>query len=106
MKYRFLGKTGIKVSQLCFGTMMFGGEADEETSAALFNRCREVGINFFDCADVYENGRSEEILGKLAEPCREELILTSKTYFAIGPDVNASGATRKHILRSVEASLK
>jgi aryl-alcohol dehydrogenase-like predicted oxidoreductase len=106
MKYNFLGRTGIKVSQLCFGTMMFGGDADEETSAALFNRCREVGINFFDCADVYENGRSEEILGKLAKSNRDDLVLTSKVYFQRGSDVNAFGATRKHILRSIEGSLK
>lgn len=106
MEYRFLGSTGIKVSQLCFGTMMFGGEADEETSAALFQRCREAGINFFDCADIYENGRSEEILGQLAEGHRDELILTSKVYFQAGQDINAVGATRKHILRSVEGSLK
>jgi aryl-alcohol dehydrogenase-like predicted oxidoreductase len=106
MEYRFLGKTGIKVSQLCFGTMLFGGDADEETSTALFNRCREVGINFFDCADVYENGRSEEILGKLAKADRDELVLTSKVYFQRGSDVNAFGATRKHILRSIEGSLK
>jgi aryl-alcohol dehydrogenase-like predicted oxidoreductase len=106
MQFRFLGNTGLKVSMLCFGTMMFGGDADEETSAALFKRCREAGINFFDCADVYENGRSEEILGRLASGSRDELILTSKVYFPTGQDVNATGATRKHILRSVEASLK
>ena len=106
MEYRFLGKTGVKVSKLCFGTMSFGGEADEDTSAALFHRCREVGINFFDCANTYAGGRSEEILGRLAAGHRDELILTSKVYFPIGPDVNAGGATRKHILRSIEASLK
>ena len=63
MEYRFLGNTGVKVSALCFGTMSFGGDADEETSAAMFHRCREAGINFFDCANVYPGGRSEEILG-------------------------------------------
>ena len=106
MEYRLLGKTGVKVSMLCFGTMSFGGEADEDTSAALFHRCREVGINFFDCANTYAGGKSEEILGKLAAGQRDELILTSKVYFPMGPDVNASGATRKHILRSIESSLK
>jgi aryl-alcohol dehydrogenase-like predicted oxidoreductase len=106
MEYRYLGRTGIKVSKLCFGTMMFGGDADEETSAELFNRCREIGINFFDCADVYEAGRSEEILGKLSRANRDELVLTSKVYFQQGSDVNAFGATRKHILRSIEGSLK
>ncbi|MBE0699726.1 MAG: aldo/keto reductase, partial [Anaerolineaceae bacterium] len=106
MEYRFLGKTGIQVSKLCFGTMSFGGDADEETSTALFKRCRDVGINFFDCANSYAGGRSEEILGKLAAGNRDELILTSKVYFPVGTDVNAGGATRKHILLSVEKSLK
>ena len=53
MEYRTLGRTGVKVSRLCFGTMSFGGDADEATSAAMFRRCRDAGINFFDCADVY-----------------------------------------------------
>jgi len=86
--------------------MSFGGEADEETSAAMFHRCREVGVNFFDCADVYQHGRAEEILGKLIAPCRDEVVLTSKVYFPMGAGVNARGATRYHILRAVEGSLK
>ena len=60
-----LGRTGARVSELCFGTMSFGGDADEETSGAMFHRCREAGINLFDCADVYAGGASEEILGRL-----------------------------------------
>jgi aryl-alcohol dehydrogenase-like predicted oxidoreductase len=106
MQYRYLGNTGVQVSKLCFGTMSFGGDADEETSAKLFQRCRDVGINFFDCANTYAGGRSEEILGRLASGIRDELVLTSKVYFPTGPDVNAGGATRKHILQSVEASLR
>src|SRR5512135_1975134 len=106
MEYRFLVSTGVKVSKLCLGTMLFGGDSDETASAAIFNRCREIGINFFDCADVYMGGRSEEILGKLAAGCRDELVLTSKVYFPAGDDVNAIGATRKHILRSAEGSLR
>lgn len=106
MEYRFLGRTGVQVSPLCFGTMSFGGEADEETSAAMFHRCREVGVNFFDCADVYQHGRAEEILGKLIAPCRDEVVLTSKVYFPMSAGVNARGATRYHILRAVEDSLK
>ncbi len=106
MQYRFLGSTGVQVSMLCLGTMLFGGESDEAASAAIFNRCREVGINFFDCADVYMDGRSEEILGRLAAGQRDELILTSKVYFPSSDDINATGATRKHILRSIEGSLK
>ncbi len=106
MKYKFLGDTGIQVSTLCFGSMSFGGDADEETSAAMFHRCREAGINFFDCANVYQKGRSEEILGKLIAAERDELIITSKVYFQMGKDINATGATRKHIMTAVEASLK
>ena len=108
MEYRTLGRTGVQVSSLCFGTMSFGGDADEATAAAMFNRCREAGINFFDCANVYNRGRSEEILGHLiAETgCREEVVITSKVTFPMGPDVNARGASRRHIMRMVEGSLK
>lgn len=106
MEYRYLGKTGVQVSKLCLGTMMMGGDADEETSKAIFQRCREAGINFFDCANTYAGGRSEEILGRLTAGSRDELVLTSKVYFPTGSDVNAAGATRKHIMRSVENSLR
>jgi len=106
MEYRKLGQTGVKVSPLCFGTMSFGGVADEKTSAAMFHRCREVGINFFDCANVYNAGRSEEILGKLIADCRDEIVLTSKVGFSMGEDVNAKGLSRRHIVQAIEASLK
>ena len=106
MEYRFLGETGVKVSRLCYGAMSFGGDADEETSAAMFNRCREAGINFFDCANVYQNGRAEQILGRLMSDCREEVVITSKVYFPMGADVNDRGASRRHIMSSAEASLK
>jgi aryl-alcohol dehydrogenase-like predicted oxidoreductase len=106
MEYRFLGNTGVKVSALCFGTMSFGGDADEETSAAMFRRCREAGINFFDCADAYQGGRAEEILGRLMAGSRDELVITTKVFFPTGGDVNARGASRRHIVSAVEASLK
>ena len=106
MEYRILGRTGVKVSQLCFGTMSFGSTADEETSAAMFHRCREAGINFFDCANVYAGGRSEEILGKLIAECRDELVVTTKVASTAGDDVNASGLSRRHILMAVEDSLQ
>jgi aryl-alcohol dehydrogenase-like predicted oxidoreductase len=106
MQYKLLGNTGVKVSSLCFGTMSFGGIADETTSAAMFHRCREAGINFFDCANVYVGGRSEEILGKLISDCRDELVITSKFFYAMGADVNARGASRYNIRQSVEGSLK
>jgi aryl-alcohol dehydrogenase-like predicted oxidoreductase len=106
MEYRILGRTGVQVSRLCLGTMSFGEDADEETSAAIFHRCREVGINFFDCANGYAGGRSEEILGRLIADCRDEIVLTSKVGFPTGEGVNESGLSRRHIMLSVEASLK
>jgi len=106
MKYKFLGRTGVKVSELCFGTMTFGAEADEAESAAMFRTCREAGVNFFDCANLYGGGRSEEILGRLIKDCRHEVIITSKVYFATSADPNAMGASRRHIMSAVEDSLK
>jgi aryl-alcohol dehydrogenase-like predicted oxidoreductase len=106
MEYRFLGRTGVQVSSLCFGTMSFGGDADEATSAAMFQRCRDAGINFFDTANTYNGGRSEEILGKLVAGSRDELILTSKVHFPTGPDINARGSSRRNIMLAIEASLK
>ncbi len=106
MEYTYLGDTGVLVSKLCFGTMSFGGDADEKTSTAMFHYCREKGINFFDCADVYQGGIAEEILGKLIKDCRDQVIITSKFYFPTGEDVNARGASRKHIMNAVEESLR
>ena len=104
--YRYLGSTGVKVSPLCFGTMSFGDTADQATSAEMFHRCREAGINVFDCANVYADGRSEEILGELIAPCRDEVVLTTKAYFPTSDDPNARGATRYHLVRAVEESLR
>lgn len=106
MELRILGGTGVKVFPLAFGTMTFGADADEETSAALWRRAREAGINLFDCANVYAGGRSEEILGRLAASERDDVLLTSKAYFPTADDANARGATRRHMLRSVETSLR
>ena len=105
MEYRFLADTGVVVSALAFGTMSFGGDADVATSRALFDRCREAGINLFDCADVYQKGRAEEILGGLIAGCRDDVIITSKAYFPMSADVNAQGASRRHLMRAVEGSL-
>ncbi len=106
MEYRTIGKTGIKVSNLCFGTMSFGGIADEETSKQMFHLCREAGINFFDTANVYNTGRAEEILGKCIAGSRDELVITSKVGLPLGHDINSRGASRRHIILSVEESLK
>lgn len=104
--HRYLGDTGVKVSPLCMGTMMFGETADRDTSAALFRRSREAGINVFDCANVYAEGRSEEILGDLVADCRDEVVITSKAYFPTGDAPNARGASRYHLVRAVEDSLR
>lgn len=106
MNYRLLGSTGVKVSSLCLGTMSFGGDADEQTSAAIFHRCREAGINFFDCANSYSNGRAEEILGRLIANSRDELIIISKVFSTTGPDPMARGASRRNMMTEVEKSLK
>jgi len=106
MNYVPLGRTGVQVSQLCFGTMSFGAEADEKMSAKMFHRCREAGINFFDCADVYSKGKAETILGGLIADCRDKIVLTSKVYGVMGDDINARGLSRRHIMQAVEASLQ
>lgn len=106
MQYKYLGRTGVQVSTLCFGTMSFGDTADEATSAAMFNRCLDVGINFFDCANVYAGGRSEEILGKLMAGHRDELIITSKVAAGRKEPINQRGMSRRHISQQIEGSLK
>ncbi len=105
MEFRFLGRSGVRVSRLAFGTMSFGGDADESTSRALFTACRDAGINFFDCADVYNKGRAEEILGRLVAGCRDEVVVATKAYFPTGKDENARGSSRYHLVRAVERSL-
>jgi aryl-alcohol dehydrogenase-like predicted oxidoreductase len=87
------------------GTMSFGGAADEATSAAMYRRCREAGINFFDCANVYSAGEAERILGRLIREERNQLVISSKVGFPMGDGVNDRGLSRRHILVSVEASL-
>ena len=106
MKFKPLGRTGVQVSQLCFGTMSFGGDADEAMSARMYQACRDAGINFFDSADAYNKGRSEEILGRLMRADRENLVVATKCFTPMGADLNARGGSRRHVTRAVEASLK
>ena len=106
MQYKPLGQTGLQVSQLCFGTMSFGGDADEAESAKMFHACRDIGINFFDCADAYSKGKAETILGKLIKDCRDEIVLTSKCFIQMDDNVLSGGAGRRHIIQACEASLK
>ncbi len=107
MKSVRLGRTGLTVSELCFGTMSFGGDADEAESGRLYAACRDAGITFFDCANVYNGGRAEEILGRLIAPERDKLVITSKVGMPLnegGP--NDRGSNRRHITRAVEDSLR
>ena len=106
MRYRLLGRTGVQVSELCYGCMSFGGDADEAMSARMYRASRDAGINFFDTADQYNKGRSEEILGELARGHREELVIATKSFNPTGEDMNARGNSRRHIARAVEKSLK
>ena len=106
MKFKPLGSTGVRVSELCFGTMSFGGDADESTSAAMYKACRDAGINFFDCADQYNKGRSEEILGELIQGHRDDLVITTKCFNPVSDDINARGTSRRHVVRAIESSLK
>jgi len=108
MEYRLLGRTGIKVSQLCLGTMMFGGKSDEADSLRMIDHAMDSGINFIDTADVYAGNESERIVGKsLAEENkRENIILATKFNFANPADRNARGLSRRHVINACDASLK
>lgn len=106
MKYRPLGRTGVQVSELCLGTMAFGGDADEAESARMYAAGRDSGINFFDTADTYCDGESERVLGRLTKGHRDELVIATKCYNPWGDDVNAGGASRRHVTRAIEASLR
>jgi aryl-alcohol dehydrogenase-like predicted oxidoreductase len=115
MEYARFGATGMKVSRICLGTMSYGGPnerwpcaLDEETSRPFIKRELELGINFFDTANVYSNGRSEEIVGKALRDfaARDEVVIATKVYFEMGPGPNEGGLWRKHILSAIDASLK
>lgn len=106
MEYRTIGRTGVKVSSICLGTMTFGGEANEEESARIFEACAAAGVNFVDTADVYTGGRSEEIVGRLLAGRRDEFVLVSKVFGRKYPAPNSGGSSRRHIVRAVEASLE
>jgi len=108
MEFVTVGRTGVQVSRLCLGTMSFGNYSDPATSKAMFERAREHGINFFDCANSYAGGKAEAILGDcVAETkSRDDIILVSKVCRPMNPGVNGRGLSRKHIMQEVEASLR
>ncbi|HEX5945474.1 MAG TPA: aldo/keto reductase [Acidimicrobiales bacterium] len=108
MKYRTLGRTGLEVSPLCLGTMMFGswGNPDHDDSVAVIRSAIDAGVNFIDTADVYSAGESEEILGKAIAGRRDDLVIATKVHGAMGRGPNTSGNSRRWIMRAVEDSLR
>jgi aryl-alcohol dehydrogenase-like predicted oxidoreductase len=109
MEYRLLGRTGVRVSPLCLGAMMFGqwGNPDHEESIKIIHRALDGGINFIDTADVYSRGESEEIVGKaLAGGKRENIVLATKAHAPMGDDPNQRGNSRRWIIMEAEASLR
>lgn len=106
MNYRNLGRSGLKVSRLCLGTMMFGGPTDEATARRIVDRGRDAGINFIDTADAYTEGRSEEITGRAIAAHRGDWILATKVANPTGNGPNDAGLSRHHVIRGAEASLK
>jgi aryl-alcohol dehydrogenase-like predicted oxidoreductase len=107
MKYRKLGRTGLEVSPLCLGAMMFGawGEPDHDTSIKIIHTALDAGINFIDTADVYSAGESETIVGKAIKGRRDDLVIATKFHGSMGDDPNRKGTTRRWIVRACEESL-
>lgn len=113
MEIRRLGRTGLKVTSICLGTMTFGHQCDEATSFAILNKAAEAGVTFIDTADVYPvppspetAGRTEEIVGKWLEGKRDRFVLATKCRIRVGHEINDEGLSRRHILRAVEDSLR
>ncbi|WP_144299521.1 aldo/keto reductase [Elioraea rosea] len=106
MEYRNLGRSGLRVSPLCLGTMMFGGATDEADSARIVARAREQGVNFIDTANTYTEGRSEEIVGRAIASDRSWWVLATKFANPNGEGPNARGTSRRHAIESVDASLE
>ena len=113
MQYTSLGRSGLKVSRICLGMMTYGTPKwrpwvlDEEASRPFVKRALELGINFFDTADMYSDGVSEEVLGRAIRDFarREEVVIATKVFYPMGPGVNDRGLSRKHILNAIDASL-
>ncbi|HEX4986724.1 MAG TPA: aldo/keto reductase [Burkholderiales bacterium] len=106
MDYRKLGRSGVKVSPICLGTMMFGDRTDEKEAGRIVGSAFEAGVNFIDTADQYAKGESERITGRLIAPHRDYWVLATKVGNVAGPGPNESGLGRKWIMQEIEASLK
>jgi len=105
MQFRKLGRTGLKVSALCLGTMTFGNQVDEIEAIKIIESALAAGVNFFDTADAYAEGRSEEILGKALGGQRHSVVLATKVANRTGPGASDIGLSRKHIMKAIEESL-
>ena len=106
MRYRVLGSSGIKVSELCLGTMMFGNATDEAEAQRIIGSAAETGVNFIDTADVYADGRSETTVGPAIRAQRDRWVLATKGAQQMGPNVTDAGLSRRHLIKAVDASLK
>src|SRR5262245_31029285 len=113
MKIRRLGGTGLKVSEICLGTMTFGHQCDEPTSFAILDRAAERGVTFLDTADAYPvpptpetAGRTEEIIGRWLKGRRDRFVLATKCRIRVGPEANDEGLSRRHILKAADDSLR
>ena len=106
MRHRVLGSSGIKVSELCLGAMMFGGPTDEAHARRIVDHAAESGVNFIDTADVYTEGRSETIIGAAIKTTRDRWVVATKGAQKVGLNVTDAGLSRRHLIRAVDASLK
>ncbi|HHB90206.1 MAG TPA: aldo/keto reductase [Anaerolineae bacterium] len=108
MEYRKMGRTGLKLSEVSLGGWLtFGGQLDDETSFAILNKAVDLGVNFIDLADVYARGNAERVVGRwLKGKKRSDFVISSKVYWPMSDNVNDRGLSRKHIMESIEGSLK
>ena len=107
MEYVRFGRTGLKVSRICLGTNMYGaGYVDDERAVSVIKHAFEQGINFIDTADVYNSGRSEEVVGRAVKDRRHDFVVATKAGMPMGPGVHDKGLSRKHLMHAVEASLR
>jgi 1-deoxyxylulose-5-phosphate synthase len=106
MQYRKMGRTGLKVSTICLGTMTYGSQVAEKDAIEIIEHAIEGGVNFFDTADAYIQGRSEEVVGKALKKARQSIVLATKIAHKSGPGVNDGGLSRKHLVKGLEDSLR
>jgi len=106
MDYRQLGNSGLMVSEIGLGTNQFGGKVDLKTTKKIIRAAVEAGINLIDTADIYQDGRSEEFIGKAVSGIRDQVLIATKVHYSVGGGPNQRGSSRHHIMEGVEASLR